>query len=74
MSKLPVISGQQVIRKLHKVGYQIVRQKGSHVRLKSIIDSSSKPITIPLHRSIKPGLLHQIIKDANLSLEKFIEL
>ena len=74
MPKLPVISGQEVIRKLSKVGYQILRQKGSHVRLRNVSNPSFKPITVPLHKSIKPGLLHQIIKDANLSLEEFVEL
>ena len=35
---------------------------------------SLKPITVPLHKEIKPGLLSQIIKDAGLSVDEFIEL
>ncbi len=35
MSKLPVVSGDDVIKVLLKIGYEIVRQKGSHMRLRN---------------------------------------
>lgn len=73
MPKLPNLSGKEVIKKLEKIGYQIIRQKGSHVRLRNN-DFSRKSITVPLHPEIKPGLLHRIIKDAEISLEEFIKL
>ena len=73
MPKLPVLSGKEVIKKLANCGYLIIRQKGSHVRLIND-DSSRKPITVPLHSEIKPGLLYRIIKDAGISLEEFINL
>ena len=72
--KLPVVSGKDLIKALNKVGYKAIRQKGSHVRLKAIHDSGRKPLTVPLHNPIKPGLLKRIIKDANLSVEEFIAL
>lgn len=74
MLKLPVLSGQEVIKKLAKGGYQIVRQKGSHVRLRNLTNHSAKPITVPLHPEIKAGLLHQIIKDSGLTIEEFTNL
>ena len=74
MPKLPAISGKKVIKKLEKIGYHVVRQKGSHVRLRNSNDLMRKPITVPIHKIIKHGLLHQIIKDADLSVEKFIDL
>ena len=71
MGKLPVISGDDLIKVLEKVGYRAVRQRGSHVRLKA----SDKPsLTIPRHKTIKTGLLLKIIKDAGLSREEFITL
>ena len=33
-----------------------------------------KPITVPLHKYLKPGLLHRILKDVNLTIEDFIKL
>ncbi len=74
MSKLPVISGKKLIKKLEKIGYSVVRQKGSHVRLRNFNNFNCKPITVPLHKIIKPGLLCQIIKDANLTIKEFSNL
>jgi len=72
--RLPRISGEVVVKALAKIGYNVVRQKGSHLRLKDSDNPSHKPITVPLHKSIKPGLLRRIIKDVGLSVEEFIEL
>lgn len=75
MSKrLPIVSGEDVAKTLSKIGYQVVRQKGSHLRLRDPSNSSHKPITLPLHRELKPGLLRKIIRDAHLSVEEFVEL
>ncbi len=74
MPKLPVLSGQEVIKKLAGCGYQAVRQKGSHVRLRNSANTLAKPLTVPLHPEIKAGLLRQIIKDAGLTIEEFINL
>ena len=74
MSKLPVVSGNDIIKALGKIGYIAVRQKGSHVRLKVNDSSGRKPLTIPLHNPIKPGLLRHIIRDASLTVDEFMEL
>ena len=73
MPKLPVLSGKIIIKKLEKCGYTVVRQKGSHVRLRHN-DAGFKPITVPLHKEIKPGLLRQILRDANLTVEELKNL
>jgi predicted RNA binding protein YcfA (HicA-like mRNA interferase family) len=74
MPKLPILSGKQLIKALLKHGYSITRQKGSHVRLYPQNNNLQRPITIPLHKIIKPGLLHQILKDANLTPDELILL
>ena len=73
MPKLPILSGKIIIKKLAKRGYSVVRQKGSHVRLRHN-DSCFKPITVPLHKEIKSGLLRQILRDANLTGEELKNL
>ena len=73
MPKLPVISGKELIKKLEKIGYLSVRQKGSHMRLIHN-NPCNKPLTVPMHKFIKPGLLHKIIRDANLTLDDFLNL
>ena len=74
MPKLPAISGKKVIKKLQKIGYFVIRQKGSYIRLRNFNNLNSKPITVPVHKIIKPGLLYQIIKGADLTVEEFIDL
>lgn len=72
--KLPVVSAYQVIRVLQHVGYEIVRQRGSHIRLRDETDPNHLPVTVPNHKTIKPGLLQQILRDANLTVDQFLSL
>jgi predicted RNA binding protein YcfA (HicA-like mRNA interferase family) len=72
--KLPVVSGRQVIRVLEHLGYQVVRQRGSHIRLRDESDPEHLPVTVPDHRNLKSGLLRQILRDANLTVDEFVKL
>ncbi len=73
--KLPVVSGEDVIKALHKVGFRVVRQKGSHVRMeKRTTDEGVVKVTVPLHRSLKKGTLRIILKQAGPSVEEFLKL
>ena len=78
MPKLPVVSGDQLIKLLLKLGYEIVRQKGSHVRLRKITDAGEHNITVPRHSEIAKGTLNDILSKVsiwnNISKEKLIEL
>lgn len=75
MSKLPIVSGKEAVRKFKKIGYTITRQKGSHVRLVPADNNiTQKSFTIPLHKTLKPGLLSQLIKDAGITVREFVSL
>lgn len=71
MSKIPLVSGRKVVKVLARVGYEEVRQKGSHVRLHHC---SKKPLTVPDHKILGKGLLRKILRDAEISLDDFKEL
>ncbi|HBB65359.1 MAG TPA: hypothetical protein DCZ84_01830 [Candidatus Vogelbacteria bacterium] len=71
MPKLPIVSGKECVNCLAKLGYTMVRQRGSHVRLSCI---KRKPVTVPMHKIIATGLLRKILRDAQLSAEDFITL
>jgi len=45
--KLPVVSGMDVIKALHKAGFIVIRQKGSHVILKKISGEKIIKLTVP---------------------------
>ena len=55
MTKLPTITGEELIAALEKVGFYIVRQKGSHVRMKH---EDNRVVSIPSHsgKTIGEGL------------------
>ncbi len=71
--KLPVVSGDELIRTLEKFGYVAVRQKGSHVRLRHHSDPSRTPLSVPLHSTVAPGLLRRILRDAQITVEQLLE-
>jgi predicted RNA binding protein YcfA (HicA-like mRNA interferase family) len=62
--RLPVLSGQQLIDALEKVGWVAVRQRGSHVRLKH--DERTIALVVPLHRELTRGTLAGILRDAGI--------
>ena len=72
--KLPRISGLDVIKSLKKAGFIATRQKGSHIRLEKFDGEKTIKLTVPLHKEMKKGTLLRIIKDAQLTVEEFLEL
>lgn len=71
MSRLPIVSGAQIVKALFKLGYRKVRQRGSHIRLYA---RGKKSITVPDHKTIGRGLLRKIIRDAQISVSEFFKL
>ena len=74
MPKLPVVSGRAAAVAFEKIGYRVVRRKGSHIRLRDEENEHHRPLTIPDHRELKVGLLRRLISEANLTVEEFVEL
>jgi len=74
MPKLPVISGSRAIKCFEKMGYQVVRQRGSHVRMHHKSDSTKQPLTIPRHKTLGKGLLRKLLRDAQITTEELLEL
>ena len=71
---LPVVSGKEAIAALEKLGYRVVRQKGSHVRMRHTDAPARKPLTVPLHRELRPGLLRAVLRDAAITPAEFSRL
>ncbi|MGD2246979.1 MAG: type II toxin-antitoxin system HicA family toxin [Candidatus Methanofastidiosia archaeon] len=51
---------------LTKLGYEVVRQKGSHLRLKNLTEMGEHNITVPLHNEIAKGTLNDILAKVSL--------
>jgi len=74
MQKLPRLSGREVIKALSKAGFLPARQKGSHIILTKQTEKGKKGVVVPNHKEIDKGTLLEIIRQAGLKKEEFIEL
>ncbi len=75
MPSTPQVSGKELVKALGKIGFQVVRQKGSHIRLLRITDGQKQVLTIPNHKIIRKGtLLNGILKPINLKLDELKKL
>jgi predicted RNA binding protein YcfA (HicA-like mRNA interferase family) len=65
--KLPRdLSGDEVVRALRRLGFIVVRQVGSHIRL----ERGVARVTVPAHGAIVPGTLKSILRQAGLTVEE----
>ncbi|MFZ5486337.1 MAG: type II toxin-antitoxin system HicA family toxin [Burkholderiaceae bacterium] len=67
MPKLPRVSGLAVVRALERLGFERVRQSGSHV----IMRRGAKGCVVPLHAEVKIGTLSGILRQADITPEEF---
>ena len=72
--KLPVVSGCQAVRVFERIRYRVVRQRGSHIRLRDETNPNHLPLTVPDHDALKPGLLRKLLRDADLTVDEFVAL
>ena len=66
---LPHVSGAEAVRTLEKLGFIVLRQKGSHV----ILRRGSTGCVVPLHRELKIGTLSGVIKQAGITADEFMQ-
>jgi predicted RNA binding protein YcfA (HicA-like mRNA interferase family) len=68
--KLPRdLSGDEVCQGLKRLGFEFVRQTGSHRHLVE----GPLHVCVPMHSPIKPKTLQSILKQANISIEELLE-
>ncbi len=68
---LPVLSGKEVVRIFESLGWEVSRQRGSHI----IMTKPGEIVTlsVPNHREVARGTLRSLIRSANLTIEEFIK-
>jgi predicted RNA binding protein YcfA (HicA-like mRNA interferase family) len=74
MSKIPSLSYFKIINALERDNWQVVRQKGSHIRLEKKLPEETLKITVPAHKPVKRSTLAKILKQARIGLDYFLEL
>jgi predicted RNA binding protein YcfA (HicA-like mRNA interferase family) len=70
MSALPVISGRKAVRAFAKLGWQVVRQRGSHIIL--VKEGEIATLSIPDHKEVAKGTLRSLIRAAGITVEEFM--
>ena len=73
MPRLPSLNSWEVIRVLGKVGFEQVRQKGSHVFMRHP-DGRTTLIPVRQGRDIDRSLLRKIIRDMDITRDEFMKL
>ena len=71
-ARLKLCSGAETVKKLQRAGWQVNRQKGSHVMMTK--EGYEYTLSVPQHPELGPGILRKLIKQANLSVEEFNKL
>jgi predicted RNA binding protein YcfA (HicA-like mRNA interferase family) len=72
VSKLPVISGRECVNALQRAGFRVRRQRGSHIVMQK--DDPYRVVSVPNHKTLKPGTLRGIINDAGMTVDEFRDL
>jgi len=67
-----VFSGRELVKALHRIGFVVDHQRGSHIFLHNLEKNIS--IVVPNHKEIKKGTLNSILKKANISIKDLKEL
>lgn len=72
-SKYPVLKPNEIINALRKLGFEVVSQKGSHIKLKKDCKESRIAI-IPNHYEVAKSILKAILEQAGVTLDEFIKV
>ncbi|MEO5356772.1 MAG: type II toxin-antitoxin system HicA family toxin [Nitrospirae bacterium YQR-1] len=68
--KLPLLSGQQVLPALRRLGFIEIYKKGSHVKMKHL---DGRTIVVPYHEEVDGFTLKGALKDADIDVEEFLK-
>jgi predicted RNA binding protein YcfA (HicA-like mRNA interferase family) len=68
MPELPRVSGADALKALQRLGFDKVRQSGSHV----VVRRGSKGCVIPMHTELKVGTLAGLLRQADVAHEAFV--
>jgi predicted RNA binding protein YcfA (HicA-like mRNA interferase family) len=72
MPKLRVLSADEVCRILQGHGFQVVRQRGSHIILRKESPTGSISVPVPNHSEIAKGTIKSIIAQSGVAVEEFM--
>jgi len=72
MPALPILSGRKAVRAFEKLGWQIARQRGSHIIM--VREGENVTLSIPDHKEVAKGTLRSLIRAAGITVDEFVRL
>ena len=72
MPVLPTLTGREVVRAFEPAGWQVARQRGSHIIL--VKEGHIASLSVPDHKEVAKGTLRSLIRAAGMSVEEFVLL
>jgi predicted RNA binding protein YcfA (HicA-like mRNA interferase family) len=70
MRKLPLLSGREVVKVFEHLGWEVARQRGSHIIL--VKEGSIATLSVPDHDEVARGTLKTLIARADITVEEFL--
>ena len=68
---LPVVSGQETVTALKKIGFAEIGKRGSHVKLRN---QEGRTVIVPIHRELARGTtLAAVLRQSDVRVSEFIE-
>ncbi len=69
MPQLPVLSGSETVRNFERFGWEVSRQRGSHMVMTKPGEMAT--LSVPNHSTVAKGTLRRLIRDAGLTVAEF---
>ena len=69
-SSIPILSSKEVVKRLQKLGFVKVSQKGSHAKYRNL--NNNRICIVPMHYEIAKGTLISILEQADIELSEFL--
>jgi predicted RNA binding protein YcfA (HicA-like mRNA interferase family) len=70
VKKIPLLSGQEVVKIFKRLGWEVVRHRGSHIIL--VKEGNIATLSVPNHHEVARGTLRSLIARAGLSVDEFL--
>jgi predicted RNA binding protein YcfA (HicA-like mRNA interferase family) len=71
MPKLPRVSGREVVKRMERLGFVQLRQRGSHVVLRKETTEGVVGCVVPLHSELAVGTLRGVLRQGGVTAEEF---
>jgi predicted RNA binding protein YcfA (HicA-like mRNA interferase family) len=65
MPKMRVLGGKDLLKIFSTFNFKEVDQRGSHLKIRRVVDGNRQTLTVPMHKEIDKGLLKQIFIQAS---------